>query len=405
MTGRASGPLLPGATLGILGGGQLARMMALEARRMGYRVRVLDPDPHGPAASVADGCVAGAFDDAEAAIRLATTVDVVTLDTEHVPAEVLERVQCIVPLRPSASVLRTVQDRLEQRRFLDRLGVPQTPWAPVDDAASLHAAAAAVGTPLVLKTRRAGYDGKGQAFASDPSQLLEAWDRIGRAPAVAERFVRFEREVSVLLARHPDGALAFYPLVENAHRRHILHASRVPAVVPAGIEEQARRIAARIAEALDHVGVMAVEMFLTREGGLLVNEIAPRTHNSGHYTLGACATSQFEQHVRAVCGLPLGDPALLSPAIMLNLLGELWRDGPPDWTAVLRHPRARLHLYGKRDARPGRKMGHVLVIDDDRDRAEHTVREIERALGIEPTDEPRSASPSERVAPGPSRNH
>ncbi|MCK6498264.1 MAG: 5-(carboxyamino)imidazole ribonucleotide synthase [Nitrospira sp.] len=371
----------PGGTIGVIGGGQLARMLALEARRMGYRVAVLDPDSEGPAGQVADIRVEGAFDDLEAAKTLARHSDVITLDTEHVPADLLEQLETVKPVRPAAHVLRIVQDRLEQRRFLEAHGIPQVRHAYVTDTESLHAAAKAVGFPAVLKTRRSGYDGKGQARVDSPRELAGAWSALGGTPSVIESFVAFEREVSVLLARDLDGNVRFHPLAENRHRQHILHASRVPARIPAALASQAEKVGARIASALGHVGMMAIELFVTREGELLVNEIAPRTHNSGHYTFGACATSQFEQHVRAICGLPLGDSALLRPAVMLNLLGDLWTDGSPDWSTVLSHPAARLHLYGKSRSSPGRKMGHVLILGDDADRANSIAEVI--AAGLE----------------------
>lgn len=355
----------PGGTIGIIGGGQLARMTALEARRMGYRIAVLDPDPEGPAAQVADFCVAGAFDNLEAAKTLAARSDVITLDTEHVPVKILEHLEAMKPTRPAASVLRIVQDRCEQRRFLAAERVPQPRHAPVSGTESLRAAATMVGFPCVLKTRRSGYDGKGQARANGIDELENAWRALGQPPAVVESFVDFEMEISVLLARDLNGDVRFFPIAENTHRNHVLHTSRVPARIPEELVAQAETLGARIASALGHVGMMAIELFVTREGGLLVNEIAPRTHNSGHYTFGACATSQFEQHVRAICGLPLGDTSLLRPAVMLNLLGDLWRDGPPGWHTVLSHPTARLHLYGKKRPAAGRKMGHIIVLDDD----------------------------------------
>lgn len=388
----------PGGTVGIIGGGQLARMMALEARRMGYRVAVSDPDPNGPAGQVADHAVAGAFDDVGAAERVAALADVVTLDTEHVPAPLLERIEATTPVRPSAAVMRAVQDRLEQRRFLEAIDAPQPRYAPFSDVRGLREAAAAVGYPCIVKTRREGYDGKGQVRIGSEAQVEAVWPAAGRVPALVEAFVDFEKEISVLLARDLEGNVRFYPLAENTHRRHILHTSRVPARVPAALAAQAEELGARIAAALGHVGMMAIELFVTRDGRLLVNEIAPRPHNSGHYTFGACVTSQFEQHVRAVCGLPLGDPTLLRPAVMVNLLGELWRAGEPDWGVVLRHPEARLHLYGKREARDGRKMGHVLVLDDDTDRAmalaEDILAQLQRSTAAPlPAGRKRSATP------------
>lgn len=371
----------PGGTIGFLGGGQLARMMALEARRMGYRIAVLDPDSHGPAAAVADRHVKGKLDDLEAARFLAACSDVLTLDTEHVPSVLLARLEEMVPVRPSSHVLGVVQDRREQRAFLEELDVPQVLHAPVDNEAMLSEAAAVTGYPCVLKSRRSGYDGKGQARVEHEGELESAWRSIGRVPAIMESFVQFEREISVLLARDFAGEIRFHPIAENEHRRHILHTTRVPARVDGDLVRRAEAIGAAIANAFDYVGMMAVELFVTADGGLLVNEIAPRTHNSGHYTFGACATSQFEQHIRAICGLPLGDPALLRPAMMLNVLGDAWQDGPPSWDVVHRHANAKLHLYGKQKPSAGRKMGHVLVLGDPDAEAAAVVETIAAGLG------------------------
>jgi 5-(carboxyamino)imidazole ribonucleotide synthase len=356
-------PLWPGSTIGVLGGGQLGRMMALAARRMGYRIVVLDPNPRCPTAQVSDGVVVGALDDVEAATRLAKQVDTITLDTEHVPADVLAALEAVAPVRPNANVLRTIQDRLVQKQFLDGLGLPQTPWA---DATDLPAALAKVGLPAIVKVRRAGYDGKGQVRVEKDLSVVNV---LRGESAVAEQVVKFTREISVVLARGMTGEVKIYPIAENVHRRHILHTTRAPAPMTITGRKQAEDIAVRVAEALGHVGVMAVELFELADGRLLVNEIAPRTHNSGHYTYGACVTSQFEQHVRAVAGLPLGDPRALTGAVMVNLIGDLWAAGPPPWRELLVHPEARLHLYGKDAPAPGRKMGHVLLLDDDTDRA------------------------------------
>jgi 5-(carboxyamino)imidazole ribonucleotide synthase len=306
--------------------------------------------------------VTGALGDVEAAKRLGRQCDVVTLDTEHVPAAVLHELEAITLVRPAPSVLAVVQDRREQRLFLTAQGVPQPRHAFVDDLPSLEAAVSEVGVPAVLKTRRSGYDGKGQARIHGPHEIRGAFEAIAEAPAVLEAFVDFDKEISVVLARDVRGQVRFYPIAENDHRRHILHTTRVPARVSAELGREAESIAERIASALDHVGVIAIEMFVTRGGELLVNEIAPRTHNSGHYTLGGCTTSQFEQHVRAICGLSLGDSTLSGPAVMLNLLGDLWRDGPPPFELLLAEPQAHLHLYGKARAFAGRKMGHVLLM-------------------------------------------
>jgi 5-(carboxyamino)imidazole ribonucleotide synthase len=361
--------LVPGATIGVLGGGQLGRMMAVVARQMGYRIIVLDPSPRCPTAQVSDGVVVGALDDLDAARLLAQQVDVITLDTEHVPADLLADLETIAPVRPGASVLRTIQDRLVQKQFLDRIGLPQAAWAPAGDLAELAAALERLGRPAILKVRRAGYDGKGQVRIDPDADAATQLARLHGQPAVVEEVVPFEREISVVLARGLDGSHRIYPIAENVHRRHILHTTRAPAPMPEAQRRRAEEIAVSVAGALGHVGVMAVEMFELPDGRLLVNEIAPRTHNSGHYTYGACATSQFEQHVRAICGLVLGDPRPLCGAVMVNLIGDLWSEGPPRWQHVLAHPGARLHLYGKDAPAPGRKMGHVVLLDDDTDRA------------------------------------
>jgi 5-(carboxyamino)imidazole ribonucleotide synthase len=286
-----------------------------------------------------------------------------------VPAEILEAIAPICPVRPSPAVLATIQDRAVQKRFLDAQGLPQARWAPVGSPEELAAAVATIGRPSILKARRAGYDGKGQARLDPGGDPRAAWHAIGDHPAVLEALVPFAREVSVVLARAMDGEIRVYPLAENVHRRHILHTTRAPAPMPDERRRRAEQLATTIATQLDHVGVMAVEMFELADGELLVNEIAPRTHNSGHYTYGACATTQFEQHVRAVCGLPLGDERAFTGAVMVNLIGDLWANGEPPWQHVLARPEARLHLYGKLTPAPGRKMGHVVLLDDDTDRA------------------------------------
>ncbi|MCB9507776.1 MAG: 5-(carboxyamino)imidazole ribonucleotide synthase [Myxococcales bacterium] len=370
-----------GGTIGVIGGGQLARMMAVEALRMDLRVAVLDPDPACSAAPLATHLVTGALDDRDAAFRLAELSDVVTVDTEHVPADLLASLETRVAVRPGSKVLHTVQDRLVQREFLATNGFPQVEYREVSDATALRTAASELGHSAVLKTRRFGYDGRGQARIQSVDAVDAAWDAIGQRPAVMESFIRFDKEVSVILARGLDGDVRTFPVAENVHEKHVLHTTRAPAVLSQRLAAAAVEIAVGIAEALDHVGTMAIELFVVGDDRLLVNEIAPRTHNSGHFTFGACATSQFEQHVRAICGWPLGDPSLLRPAALLNLLGDLWSAGPPDWDPVLAEPGASLHLYGKNGARPGRKMGHVLVLDDDADVALQKAQTISTRLG------------------------
>jgi 5-(carboxyamino)imidazole ribonucleotide synthase len=380
-TGATTPTLYPGATIGVLGGGQLGRMMALAARRMGFRLVVLDPNPRCPTAQVSDGVVVGALDDLTSAQHLARQVDVITLDTEHVPADLLEALEQIVPVRPGASVLRTINDRQIQKQFLDGLGLPQASWAPATTEGELSAALTKLGRPAILKVRRAGYDGKGQVRIDPGADATAEHAKLRGELAVAEELVRFAREISVILARGVGGELKLYPIAENVHRRHILHTTRAPAPMQPATQQRAEQIAVTVAEALGHVGVIAVEMFELPDGRLLVNEIAPRTHNSGHYTWGACVTSQFEQHVRAVCGLPLGDPRAMTGAVMVNLIGDLWHAGAPAWRTVLDRPEARLHLYGKDLAAPGRKMGHVLLLDDDTDRALAAADAMIDALG------------------------
>lgn len=368
--------LLPGSTIGVIGGGQLGRMLALEARRMGYRVAIQDPDPQGPAGQVADLAIGASFNDEEAALALAQASDVVTVDIEQVPAELLRSLERHRPVRPSSAVMEVIQNRAEQRRFLREHRFPQVHHAVVSSAEELEPAAELVGFPAVLKAARQGYDGRGQARVDHADALVSAWHEVGGRVAVLERYLDLETEVSVILARSPAGAVAVYPLAENLHRHHILHLTRVPAHLPAPLVEQAVALARRLADELSLEGVMAVEMFLTRDGQLLVNEIAPRTHNTGHFTFGACMTSQFEQHLRAICNLPLGDPALLHPAVMVNLLGDLWANGEPAWERVLAHPNVKLHLYGKKRPFPGRKMGHLLILDEDLEGASRLADEL-----------------------------
>ncbi|AWN42346.1 5-(carboxyamino)imidazole ribonucleotide synthase [Methylobacterium durans] len=355
--------LTPGSTLGIVGGGQLGRMIALAAANYGLKVHVFAPDADSPAFDVAAQTTIAAYDDAAALRAFVGSVDVVTYEFENIPRETAEILAAGAPLHPSAHALATTQDRLAEKTFINDLGIPTAPFRAVDSGDDLDRAIAAIGRPAVLKTRRFGYDGKGQRMirAEGPVDRSAIMAEFGGAPLILEGFVRFEREVSVVAARSADGSFAAFDLCENEHRDHILAVTRVPA---AGIAPETARsaidIARRIAEALDYVGVLAVEMFLVREGGserVVVNEIAPRVHNSGHWTIEGALTSQFAQHVRAVCGWPLGDAARTGGMAveMHNLIGAE-ADG---WAELLARPGAHLHLYGKGEARPGRKMGHV----------------------------------------------
>jgi 5-(carboxyamino)imidazole ribonucleotide synthase len=359
--------ITPGATFGFLGGGQLAWMMGLEARRMGYGVAVLDADARCPASTVADLCVEAPLDDAAGAERLARASDVVTCDTEHVPAEHLAALEAWVKLQPRAQVFQTVQDRASQRRFLSAAGLPQPRHMSVASADELATAARTMSFPAILKSCRSGYDGRGQVRVARAEDLGEAWARLGQVPSVLEAFVSFDCEISVLLARTEEGEVAFFPIAHNIHEAGILRLTRAPADISPALARCAEEIGAAVAQGLDHVGVLAVELFVVGDD-LLVNEIAPRVHNSGHFTFGGCVTSQFEQHLRAIGGLPLGDPSLLRPTVMVNVLGEAFGDGRDPMARVLEtFPGARLFLYGKRDARPGRKMAHFLLFTDDPD--------------------------------------
>ena len=375
-------PILPGATLGVLGSGQLGRMFAIAARRMGYRVHTFSPDRETPTGQVADKEVTAGYDDLDALRAFAGGVQVVTFEFENVPAASVEAVAEVAPVRPSAFVLHTAQHRAREKTFLAKAGLPVTPFALIDSEADLAAAVARLGCPAVLKTASFGYDGKGQAKVSSAADALAAWEKLNRQPCVLEAFIEFDREVSVIAARGLDGAIAHYGVIENVHRHHILDVSVSPANVTPEVEREAVRIASATLEALDLVGLLCVEMFLTRDGRLLINELAPRPHNSGHLTFDAHVTSQFEQQLRAVCGLPLGSTDRLRPAAMSNLLGDVWRDGDPDWSAALRFPGVKLHLYGKTDPRPGRKMGHLTALADTCDEAARLVVAARDALRV-----------------------
>ena len=372
--------LLPGATLGMLGGGQLGRMFTIAARNMGYEVVVLDPDPDSPAGMLASDHVCADYLDTTALQYLSETCDAVTTEFENVPAESLEYLARHCDVRPGARAVTLTQDRISEKTFLHDNGFATAPFAVIRDPADLDAAARAVPTPAILKIARFGYDGKGQCPVASQDELAGAWQELGNNPCVLEQRIDLDLEISVVVARGIDGESRCYPVAENVHRHGILDVSLVPARIDAELEQQVLRSATAIAGALDYVGVLAVEFFVSR-GELLVNEIAPRPHNSGHYTLDATLTSQFEQQVRAVCGLPLGDPRQLSPVVMVNLLGDLWQDQtPPDWGKLLARPNAKLHLYGKREARAGRKMGHYNVLAPTLDEALHTAQEIQQQL-------------------------
>jgi 5-(carboxyamino)imidazole ribonucleotide synthase len=358
MSPLASGSLAPGAVLGILGGGQLARMLALAAADLGIRAHIFAPEPDSPAFDVAAAHSIGAYEDEAALARFAAAVDVVTYEFENVPARTATFLAARKPLHPGARALGVTQDRLSEKHFISELGLAVAPFRAIDSLADLEAAVTELGRPSVLKTRRFGYDGKGQVKITAETDLAEAYKAIAASPAVLEGFVPFTREVSVVAARGTDGAFAAFDVCENEHRDHILAFTRVPAQLSSAAQATAIAAAGKIAEALGYVGVFAVELFVVGDGAaeqVIVNEIAPRVHNSGHWTSEGAETSQFHQHVRAVCGFPLGSARRRGAVEMENLIG----DAVLRWPQILAEPGAHLHLYGKREARPGRKMGHV----------------------------------------------
>ena len=369
-------PLPPGSTIGVLGGGQLGRMLALAARPMGFRLHVYSPGESTPTGQVADLEVSGDYLDLDAVRSFAAGVDVVTFEFENVPAACAEAAAERVPVRPAHRVLHVTQNRLREKGFLREAGVPTTPFEAVHTLAELEAALGRLGAPAVLKTAGWGYDGKGQALVETPAGAAAAWEEVATDEAILEGFVDFEREVSVVAARAVDGGFTHWGVIANDHQNHILDLSVAPAPVPTEVARQAVEIARGILEALDVVGVLCVEMFLTGDGRLLVNELAPRPHNSGHLTVDAAVTSQFEQQARTVCGVPMGSTELVRPAAMANLLGDLWIEAAaasegaePDWTAALAFPEVKLHLYGKAVPRPGRKMGHLTALADTAEEA------------------------------------
>ena len=345
----------PGGTIGIVGGGQLGRMTALAAAPLGYRCHIFCPDTDSPAEQVADRATVAAYDDTDALDRFAADVDVITYEFENLPTEAFARMGRLAPVRPHWRCLEVAQHRGAEKDFINAQGIGTAPYRLVQDAESLVTALDSIGRPAVLKTTRLGYDGKGQVMIGDNDDAAQAWGDMGGAEGILEGFVDFRCEVSAIVARGLDGATAAFDVVENHHEHHILATTTAPALISAELAREAQAMAVTLAKALDMVGLLAVEMFVTSDDRLLVNELAARPHNSGHWTIDACHTSQFEQFVRAVCGLPLGDPSRHSDAVMTNLLG----DDIDAWAALLADPSDHLHLYGKAEARPGRKMGHV----------------------------------------------
>ncbi len=372
--------LLPGRTIGLLGGGQLGRMFAIAARRLGYRVHILSPETDSPAGQLADLEVSASYADEQVLREFGAGIDVLTYEFENIPSSSVSWASENCPARPSGDVLHICQHRLREKQFLSAAGLPLPKFAAIESEADLRRALHDIGYPAVLKTASFGYDGKGQKKLVSPDEISGAWASFAGQPGVLEAWAPFEKEVSVIVARGLDGETVTFPVFENVHARHILDVTFAPALLDDATTQRACRLAESVAAALDLVGLLAVEMFVLADGSILINELAPRPHNSGHLTFDACVTSQFEQQLRAVCGLPLGSTDLLRPAAMANLLGDLWADGEPDWAAALALPDVKLHLYGKAEARPGRKMGHLVAFGETTAEAVEKVRAARERL-------------------------
>lgn len=373
--------ILPGKTIGVLGGGQLGRMLAQAATRLGYRVHVYEPQLDCPAGAVAHREVNAPYEDTAALTAFAKECDVVTYEFENVPSAPLKAIEPFTQLRPHWSVLETAQNRSREKRWLRDNKFPHAKFAEVAANGDVPSGIREVGVPCVVKTADFGYDGKGQLKVMGEADIPAAGRKFAGQPVVIEQFVDFACEVSAVVARSPNAAVRVFPVAENIHTNHILDFSIVPARVAPAVTATTEKLARLIAEKINLVGVMGVEFFVTKTGEVLVNELAPRTHNSGHWTLDACMTSQFEQQVRAICGLPLGAVTLLSPVVMVNILGDAWAKGEPRWDALLAQPNVRLHLYGKAEPRPGRKMGHFTVTARDADMALELARKYQARLG------------------------
>ena len=375
---------LPGATIGILGSGQLGRMSAMAAKSLGCRVVVFDEAVDGPACSCADLSMSAPFDDLDALARFAEAVDVITVEFENIPVGALEFLQTRVPVRPSAAVVRVCQDRVLEKEFLKNNGFPVAPFRVITSAEELANALTEMNAPSILKTAALGYDGKGQISLKPGDDTGSAWKQLSSPRAVLEQWISFASEASVICARAPEAETLCFPVQANVHRNGILDVTTVPAALDPTVLLKAQEITSSIAEKLGLVGLITAEFFVMENGGLIVNELAPRPHNSGHHTLETTMTSQFTQHIRAVCGLPLGPVELRSPGVMVNLLGDLWQSGEPDWELLLREPGLFLHLYGKREAKAGRKMGHFTLISSQDGLSEAGKRAMELRELIKP---------------------
>ena len=373
-------PILPNSTIGVFGSGQLGRMFAIEARKMGYRVHTFSPASDTPTGQVADFELEAEYDNLRAVKDFARTVDVVTFEFENVPSETIETAAEFVEVFPRGEVLHITQNRLREKTFLAQNNFPHTPFRYVETIEDLRKAVEEIGFPCVLKTAGFGYDGKGQTTINSIDEIEKAFANLKNRAAVLEAFVEFEKEVSVVCARDQKGNFAHYGVIENEHKNHILDVSFAPAIVSEKVFDEAIEIARSVAETLDYVGTLCVEFFLRKDEKLIINELAPRPHNSGHLTFDACVTSQFEQQLRAVCGLPLGSTEFYRPAAMANLLGDLWQNGEPDWVNALRFPNVKLHLYGKGETRIGRKMGHLTALSETSEKAVKIIKEARNSF-------------------------
>ncbi len=368
--------VLPNSTIGVFGSGQLGRMFAIEARKLGYRVATFSPETDTPMGQIADVEINAHYEDLEAVEKFAKSVDVVTFEFENVPSECIETAAKFVQVHPRGEILYTTQNRLREKLFLSENGFPVTPFKHIKSLQDLEN----IKFPTVLKTAGFGYDGKGQTKLNSANDIEKAFANLNGQEAVLEDFVEFEKEVSCVCARDAKGNFAHFGVIENAHANHILDVSFSPAIVSKKTFDEAVEITRKIAEKFDYVGTMCVEFFVKKNGAILVNEIAPRPHNSGHLTIDACVTNQFEQQVRAVCGLPLGSTELLKPAAIANLLGDIWENGEPNWAKALEIPNVKLHLYGKQEARKGRKMGHLTCLAETVEKAVENVRKAKESL-------------------------
>ena len=373
-------PVMPGNMLGVLGGGQLGRMFTLVAHQMGYKIAIVDPDKDSPAGRIADKHLCTQYDDLETLGWLTNNCAAITTEFENVPANVLRELSSSLIVSPAAEAVEIAQNRIKEKTFLSDNGLDSAPFHPINNTADIKVACQQLSGATILKTARLGYDGKGQAVCSTPADVEQAFLAMGQLPCILEQRINIDIEISIILARSFDGQTACFPLAENTHKNAILDYTIAPARIDEKLKQEALALATNLAQAMNYVGVLAVELFITTEGKVLINEIAPRPHNSGHFTQDATDTCQFEQQLRTLCRLPLGSAQLCTPAVMVNLLGDLWNSGAPDWATALKDPHVKLHLYGKSTPKPGRKMGHLTYLGESTEQALSQVIAIQKSL-------------------------